>query len=139
MELNLVEKVFLREEDKVGVRIQIEIEKPAAGSHGPACFLKVVSRHGRVFNNIMPRYVVTGDADLIDIGILPGNVAHSRPETAHDEGYANVNILFDDSEAPKANLVIKKITVSTVKHFSFGAKSWFGKSLGKVEKSGQGW
>ena len=99
IEMSLVESVFLEEDDRVALRIRLEIEKPAPGSYNPAAYLQVVSRHGRNFHNILPRYVVNGEADVIDIGIMPGNLAHSRPDLEEYEGSANVNIHYDDEAA----------------------------------------
>lgn len=110
LEMCLVQEIFLREEDKVALRIRLEIERPA-GDYNPAANLQVISRHGRAFNGVVPKYVVNGNADVIDIGLEPASLAHNKPD--QNEGNANVNIIFDEKETPKAPLKIKGIIVST--------------------------
>lgn len=123
----------------MALRIRIEIEKPAAGSYNPAAFLKVISRHGRTFNNVIPRYIVTGEADVIDIGILAGNLAHSRED--QNEGFANVNIVYDGltEGAPQTPVTIKRVSVGTTRAMDLSETLVKPKIIGKVEKSGSLW
>ena len=79
LEMCLVQDIFLREEDKVALRIRLEIERPAADCN-PAANLQVILRHGRAFNGVVPKYVVNGNADVIDIGLEPCSLAHNKPD-----------------------------------------------------------
>mmetsp|Transcript_35512 Transcript_35512/g.43500 ORF Transcript_35512/g.43500 Transcript_35512/m.43500 type:complete len:89 (+) Transcript_35512:316-582(+) len=79
LEMCLVQEMFLREEDKVALRIRLEIERPS-GDMNPAANLQVISRHGRAFNGVVPKYVVNGNSDVIDIGLEPASLAHNKPD-----------------------------------------------------------
>ena len=95
LEMCLVQDLFLKVEDKVALRIRIEIERPStADDYNPVAHLKIISRQGRSWHGI-GKVVVNGNDEVIDYGIEPLNLAHKKPH--QNEGNAAVGIIFDDS------------------------------------------
>ena len=117
LEMCLVQDLFLHVEDKVSLRIRLDIDRPSAlGDYNPAARLKMISRHGRAFKTI-GTHVVNGYADVIDIGIAPEDLAHHKPDT--NSGNALVNIIFEEDDTPQTPIKINRITVSTEKAIKY--------------------
>ena len=114
----LVQEIFLNNEDKVALRIRIGIDPPRPGDYNPAAILKLVSgRSGKSFHGI-GKTIVNGNADVIDFGIEPQNLAHKKPD--QHEGNAMVNIIYDPQIDPQmlpeaCAIKINSIEVSTEK------------------------
>ena len=78
--MGLAQDMFLNEEDKVILRIRIEIVRPGlVVDHRPIARLKLVSRQGYSYHDV-GKYTVNCSSDVIDFGIEPQNLAHKKPD-----------------------------------------------------------
>lgn len=113
--------IFLEAQDKVALRIRLEIERPA-DNWDPAASLKVLSRHrgGHIMCPIED-LTVLGKADVIDIGLQPSWVAKNTKDSL--EGNANISFVYYEKgkdPARNRNIKIKNIIVSTERALDCG-------------------